>query len=397
MKTEHQREISKIHFHPSRPSAGDSRGQSKVDLNFASTLQALLGRSPNLKQRFQRVTAFGRTVRSSEYHITNACNIRCKGCWFFELGHDKETNEEKDPEMLQRFLELEKKARRINAALVIGGEPTLFPQRLTIFREQMAYLTISTNGLKKLPVSGFEDVAIGITLFGGGSLDDQLRAIRPGGGRFYGLFETALKNYRNDARAGFVYALCPEGLTHIEQTVKRIRDNGNIVNFNYYSRYGSDRHSGYESNGALLDEALRVKDLYPETVISHPYFIRAMLEGRSHWAEFGYEQCPSISIEHPANASRISNGNPFLPNFNAWSADLKTLKFCCTSGHCSGCRDSQAIYSWLLVNLRHFSSSMQMLETWIEIAETYWSQFVWSPFHARSKTLVCHEQEFTGD
>ena len=27
----------------------------------------------------------------TEYHLTNACNIRCQGCWFFEFGHDKKT------------------------------------------------------------------------------------------------------------------------------------------------------------------------------------------------------------------------------------------------------------------------------------------------------------------
>ena len=36
-----------------------------------------------------------------------------------------------------------------------------------------------------------------------------------------------------------------------------------------------------------------------------------------------------------------------LPKFNAWAADFKTVNFCCTSGHCEDCRDSQAVFSWL--------------------------------------------------
>ena len=112
--------------------------------------------------------------------------------------------------------------------------------------------------------------------------------------------------------------------------------------------------------------------------------IRTMITGESHWGSFGYENCPSISVGHPAHRERLVNGRPYLPLFNTWSADLKTLKFCCTSGHCNGCRDSQAVLSWLLVSLHHFLGNATMLETWIGIAESYWRQFYWSPYHRYS-------------
>ena len=80
------------------------------------------------------------------------------------------------------------------------------------------------------------------------------------------------------------------------------------------------------------------------------------------------------------------NGNPILPVFNTWSADLQTVKFCCTSGHCDGCRDSQAVFSWLLVSLERFLESRDSLRTWVEIAESYWSQFYWSPYHRFAST-----------
>ena len=104
----------------------------------------------------------------------------------------------------------------------------------------MDYLTISTNGLKVLPVEGFEDVAVLISLFGGGKLDDDIRAIKPNGDRFTGLFQSALKNYTNDPRACFIFAVTEDGIDYIEPTVKAIRDNGNRVSFNFYSKYGSD-------------------------------------------------------------------------------------------------------------------------------------------------------------
>ncbi len=67
-----------------------------------------------------------------------------------------------------------------------------------------------------------------------------------------------------------------------------------------------------------------------------------------------------------------------------YAPDLTTIHFCCTSGHCEGCRDSQAVQTWLLVSVRHFLQSKQGLQTWVELAENYWRQFVWSPYDAET-------------
>src|SRR5262245_55150693 len=116
------------------------------------------------------------------------------------------SRDETDLAKLREIVERER-ARHINAALLIGGEPTLVPDRVMAFVERMDYVTMSTNGLRPLQRAGFERVSIGITLFGGGSLDDQLRAITPAGRAFSGLFETALRNYRDDPRTIFNYAV----------------------------------------------------------------------------------------------------------------------------------------------------------------------------------------------
>jgi len=373
-------------FHPSNNGIKLDKKQSREQqIALLKSLNLIFERNPELKIRFEKVTSFARQVRVSEYHLTNACNIRCKGCWFFEFEHDLESREVKDLNSLEKFLINERERRHINTALVIGGEPALFLDRLSLYKSVMKYVTVSSNGLQKIPYEGFEDVTIGLTLFGGGPLDDELRAIKPSGKRFNGLFEKALFNYKDDPRAGFVYAITEDGIPYIEETVRRIHENGNILNFNYYSKYDQMTPVDGMRKNALLEEALRVKKLFPNTVISHEYYIKAMLTGESHWGIFSYDECPSISVSHPAHKDRLQNGNPYLPQFNTWSADLRTVKFCCTSGHCTGCRDSQAVFSWLMVNVRHFSSSEEELQTWIEIAESYWRQFYWSPYHRYSQ------------
>jgi hypothetical protein len=333
----------------------------------------------DLLARFRAVRAFSRSVRASEYHITNACNLRCRGCWFFTFAFDKATKDETDRAELRDFIKRER-ARHINAALLIGGEPTLVPDRVIAFVERMEYVTISTNGLRPLPRAGFEQVSIGITLFGGGSLDDQLRAITPAGRAFSGLFETALRNYRNDPRAIFNYAVAGTGFDHVRDTVQRIRDNGNQVTFNLYSEYDTDAPLRHSRDQRLLNELLEVAAGYPDAVVAHPYYLRALITGETEFGRFGYDVCPSVSWDHPRHAIRRANGNPTLPLFNAYGSDLRTIQFCCTSGHCDGCRDSQAVQSWLLVSARQFLHSEEGLRTWVELAESYWRQFVWSPY-----------------
>lgn len=357
---------------------------------IAERLPALLSADPDLERRFHAVRGFSAKVRASEYHLTNACNIRCKGCWFFEFGHDQKGAEARHIDEWRAFVR-EQRKKRVNCALLIGGEPALFPERVATFAEGMRYVSISTNGLKALPKSApFDKVTVFISLFGGGPLDDELRAITPSGRTFTGLFDTALRNYQNDSRATFVYGVTEEALDYIEPTVKLINDNGNVVTFNFYSKYDTCSPLYINNEERLLSEMLRVRDKYPETVLNHPEHIHAMVTGRAWCGEFGYDVCPSISRDHPDNAKRLSNGNPALSFFNTYKADLKSLELCCTSGHCSDCRDSQAIYSWLVVSLARSLDSIDTLRTWVEVTETYWSQFIWSPFHhtARNKEAL---------
>lgn len=343
--------------------------------------EALLG-------RFHAVRAFGRTIRPSEYHITSACNLRCQGCWFFAYGYDKRTKDQADFSALKAFIERER-SRHINTALLIGGEPSLVPDRVAAFVERMDHVTISTNGLRPLPRAGFERVSIGVTLFGGGPLDDALRAIRPDGRAFTGLFDRVLANYRDDLRVIFNYAITDRGVDQIEPTVRRIRDNGNRVTFNFYSEHHTETPLSSSGSERLLDAALSVQEIYGDTVVAHPYYVRALVTGRTDFGHFGYDVCPSVSWNHPDHAARRANGNPTLPLFNVYGADLETIQFCCTSGHCDGCRDSQAVQTWLLVSLRHFLACRDALATWVELAETYWRQFLWSPYYRPDTPAPC--------
>ena len=349
--------------------------------NERALLREVLRGEGELGRRLAALRSFSKGVRTSEYHITNACNLRCKGCWFFEYGFDDKTIDLASTEAWRMLAKDQVQSKKMTSALLIGGEPSLYPERVAAFVEHMDYVTISSNGLKGLPREGFEDVAVALTLFGGEGRDDALRAIRPSGQRFTGLFDQVLANYRDDDRATFVFAVDPESPESIEPTVRRIEANGNLVTFNYYSAYGSDDPLRKAAEERLLEEMLRVRERYPGVVVNTPYSVKTLVTGETDWAKFGYDVCPSISTSHPAHEERLKNGNPTLPNFNSYASDGKTLNFCCASATCDGCRDSQAVYSWLLLSMKQFLGSRESLEVWLDTAESYWRQFRWSPYH----------------
>jgi hypothetical protein len=56
------------------------------------------------------------------------------------------------------------------------------------------------------------------------------------------------------------------------------------------------------------------------------------------------------------------------------------------------CRDSQAIASWILSNMRKYMKRPELMRIWIEAAEAYWSQFIWSPWHPHYRDVRLNQK-----
>jgi MoaA/NifB/PqqE/SkfB family radical SAM enzyme len=84
------------------------------------------------KEWYERYTRISRlNIRSSIYDVTNKCNLRCKGCFFFSSDEHR-VKEETDVKKWEEFVDREKE-RGVNLAILIGGEPTLFLDRVEAF------------------------------------------------------------------------------------------------------------------------------------------------------------------------------------------------------------------------------------------------------------------------
>lgn len=122
-------------------------------------------------ERYRRISKLN--IRSSIYDVTNRCNLRCKGCFFFSSDEHKAAPEEMDIKKWEAFVEKEK-ARGVNLAILIGGEPTLCFDRVEAFYERLSTFC-ATNGLIKVPRDRFPDMMIGISLWGDEADEQVLR------------------------------------------------------------------------------------------------------------------------------------------------------------------------------------------------------------------------------
>lgn len=329
------------------------------------TVSALL--DSDWRERYRRIS--GLNIRSSIYDLTNRCNLRCKGCFFFSSG-EHHVQEEMDVRRWESFIDREK-TRGVNLAILIGGEPTLCMDRLEAFYRRVPTYC-ATNGLIKVPRDRFPDMMVGISLWGGSEDEKILR------GR--DTFAVSSKNYEGDPYTYYLYTLTPRQVGKTEPVIRRIRDAGLKVHLQLLSNdEGVDGFSWRpEELSDLRFELDEMLDHYPRTVISCRYYHEIITTGLMQGRRFGWRECPSVteSLDHRQPPVRR------LIHFYRWGADLKTVHRCCTSAtrDCSTCKDGAAHMSWVMVNKRDHMNTTRDLRNWIEVYEMFAKLYKFIPW-----------------
>ena len=121
-------------------------------------------------QRYEKICNLN--IRSSIYDVTNACNLRCQGCFFFS-SDEHLTGEAIDVHDWEGFIDAEMR-RGVNLAILIGGEPTLHLDRVEAFFKRLPTFCAS-NGLIKVPRDRFPKMMVGISLWGDTETEKALR------------------------------------------------------------------------------------------------------------------------------------------------------------------------------------------------------------------------------
>lgn len=309
-------------------------------------------------------------IRSSIYDVTNRCNLRCKGCFFFSSGEHKAAPEEMDVAQWEGFIDREK-ARGVNLAILIGGEPTLCLDRVAAFYNRLPTFC-ATNGLIKIPRDRFPDMMIGISLWGD---EEDERVLR---GK--DTFSISSRNYAGDPYTYYLYTITPKQIGRTERIIRKIRDAGLKVHMQLLSN--DEGVSGFTWKPAELtairDEMDAMLDAYPDTVISCKYYHEIITTGKMLDRPFGWMECPSVT--QPLDKRQPQPRH--LTNFVRWASDLKTMHRCCTSEtrDCSTCKDGAAHMSWVMVNKRAHMRSSKDLQNWIEVYEMFAKLYQFLPW-----------------
>lgn len=326
-------------------------------------------RDPFLGRLYATVRAAG-PLRSIAVDLTSVCNLRCTGCYFFAEGMDGRTAED-GPRALGEFIALEK-ARGTNFVTVVGGEPSLALGRLEALYGAFR-LSVATNGLRPIPRAGFEELPIGVSVWGADATDRELR----GAGR-RDVFARALENYAGDERAFWYYTVAPGCAREVAGVVRRCVDNGNRVLFNFYGdieeRGGAlDHRRGFADVRDAIERAI---ERHPAHVLMTARLAEIVSTGRLFGERWGHSTCTSISPDHPANRRRIENGNPYSRHFRAYNADLATTRRCCTGidRDCASCFDTWQHFSWVMLNARKHLGSRRRFTEWL--TTTYLFYFI---------------------
>lgn len=311
-----------------------------------------------LRMLFQDIRSAGK-IKASSIDVTDKCNLRCKGCYFFEGRMDRPGI---NGYSFDHFIE-DEKARGTNYFTVLGGEPSLVLDRVKKLYDNFHVIVVS-NGLIKIPYSGFENMPIALSVWGDNETDMQLR----GGGKV-DVFSKALGNYQNDDRVVWYFTVTSGNAAEIETVTEKCIINGNYIGYNFYGDISGlggkyDHRNGFGEVSEVID-AMIAK--YPERVLNTSYLNRILTSGWLFDEQWGYDVCSSITFDHESNTDRVRNGKFYNKHFRAYNADLVSTRKCCvgTDRQCANCFDIWAHYSWIIGNMRKHLRSKADFTNWL--------------------------------
>ncbi len=300
-------------------------------------------------------------IRSSIYDVTNRCNLRCKGCFFFSSDEHKAAKDEKDIVKWEQFIDKEIE-RGVNMAILIGGEPALELDRVEAFYKRVLTMC-ATNGLIKVPRDRFPDMMVGLSLWGDEEDEKVLRGKNT--------FAISSKNYEGDPNCYYLYTMTPKQIGHTEKIIKKVRDVGLKIHIQLLSNDEDVNgfHWKEEELEDVRNELDTMLDAYPDCYISAKYYHKVLTSGKMLGRSFGWNECPSVTLPLDTRDPQPKR----LTNFIRWAADLETMHRCCTSEtrDCSTCKDGAATMSWIMVNKRAHIRTTEDLQNWIEVYEMF--------------------------
>lgn len=315
---------------------------------------------PEIRERWEKVRKFF-FLRESTYDMSNRCNIRCEGCYYY-AGEKQFAEENNNEDSWRQLLETEKE-RGITFVVLAGAEPSLVPNLCQACYDVIPWGAIATNGLIRIPRA--IDYRIHISIWGN---DHTSKAVR----KASNMLGKQVANYAGDPRAVFVYTFTPANIDEAREVTKVLADNDLQITFNMFSSpvgYDGDlRHTPEslqhtrEMMGALLQE-------YPETVLFSPYNIVA------HTDQQALHELFSCSYPRMNPSTDVGLGR----SFRQYRTDLqwdRRAACCVPDTACDDCRHYAAGSAIVTARMYRHATDPTTFSAWLDYVDTYLAVWV---------------------
>jgi len=327
---------------------------------------------PVIRDRWEKVRRYF-YLRESTYDMTNRCNIRCDGCYYFT--GDKQLAAENTDETAWRTLMEAEKARGITFAVLAGAEPSLTPGLCRICADIIPLGTIATNGLKKIPEE--IDYRIHISTWGN---DQTSRAIR----KADNMLVRQMANYRHDPRAVFVYTFTPDNIEEAREVTRALADHGHQVTFNMFSApvgyHGPLRHT--------RQSLLRTREMMAELLAAHPDTVLfSWYNIVAHTDERGLHEVFSCSYPRMNPSTAVGLGK----SFRQYRTDLRwdrDAACCVPDTDCTDCRHYAAGSAVVTARMYRHAIDPLTFSAWLDYVDTYLA--VWVRGYKKGPNLCDH-------
>jgi MoaA/NifB/PqqE/SkfB family radical SAM enzyme len=327
---------------------------------------------PEVKDRWEKVRKYF-FLRESTYDMSNRCNLRCDGCYYYE-GEKQFAAENADGEAWRRLM-LAEVARGITYVVLAGAEPSLMPELLDVCYQAIPRGSIATNGLKKIPASiGYK---IHISAWGNDETSLRVRKAK-------NLLKKQIENYKNDPRAVFVYTFTRENIDEVYQVARNLIAEDCKLTFNVFSS-----PVGYNGPLRHTDESLRrtrqamidLVNKYPRNVLYSVY------NAVAHTHKYGLHDLYACSYPRRNPSKDIGLGRSFRQYRTDLSWD-RSVACCVPDTDCSDCRHYAAGSAVVTARLYRHANTLATFQSWLDYVDTYLA--VWVMGYEKGKNL-CSE------
>jgi len=324
---------------------------------------------PVIRQRWEKVRKYF-FLRESTYDMSNRCNIRCNGCYYFE-GDKQFAKENNDPEAW-RLLMRDEKARGITYVVLAGAEPSLVPHLCQVCYEEMPLGSIATNGFRKMPESvGYK---IHLSVWGNDRTSEKTRNAK-------NLLLKQVENYSGDERAVFVYTFTRWNIDEIPEVMEVLARNNCRATFNMFSSpvgYTGDLRHTPESLEKTREMMVRMLADYPDNVLFSHY------NAVAHTHRLGLHDLFGCSYPRMNPSTDLGLGR----SFRQYRTDLtwdRSAACCVPDTDCPDCRHYAAGSAVVTARLYRHAIDPETFKSWLDYVDTYLA--VWVMGYEKSENL----------